>query len=130
MAITYFPVVGEIIAVIADRSNDDDGTPTEQPVSSLVTFTPSVKEVRFEGQIVRLRPITARTEEDGVLKTIDGNQVELAANCFGLDELSYLVEFSKATIDGERDQRIDPFRFLAPEDDTEIDLATVERRAI
>ncbi|MCG7607111.1 hypothetical protein [Mycobacterium sp. CnD-18-1] len=127
MAITYFPVTGSIVAVIADSSSDEDGTPEEQPISSTVTFTPSVLETTFEGQIVRLRPIVARTEEDGALKTIDGNAVSLAANCFGLDSLTYKVEFSHVTMDGERNQRIEPFRFAAPATAVAVDLATVTR---
>ena len=130
MAITYFPVTGSIIAVIADSSSDEDGIPEEQPVSSTVTFTPSVNEVNFEGKIVRLRPIRARTEEDGILKTIDGNGVELAANCFGLDELTYKVEFTNVSYDKLHDQKLNAFRFVAPTTATTVDLSTVERVAL
>ncbi|QRY51758.1 hypothetical protein [Mycolicibacterium septicum] len=127
MALVYFAVTGSIIAVISDSSSDVDGTPEEQPVSSTVTFTPSVNEVLFEGKIVRLRPIRARTEEDGVLKNLDGTGVELAANCFGLDSLTYKVDFENVTYDKLHDQKLNSFRFAAPTDDTAVDLSTVTR---
>ncbi|AID58984.1 hypothetical protein PBI_GAIA_168 [Mycobacterium phage Gaia] len=124
--LTYFEVTGSLLAIVSDASSDEDGQPQEQPISSTVTFTPSVKEVRAEGKIIRLQPIRARTVETGELVNIDDTTVELLADTFGVG-LTYRVDFSDVTYDKMRNQRVEPFRFAAPTDATPVDIATVER---
>ena len=131
MALTYFPVVAVIKAIRTD-SVDAGGDPDTQFVSSTVTFTPSVSQIHSVADevIYRLQPLRGRTDvADGVLRTVDGNTLKLVANTsvLGLDELFYDVTFSNIVYDRQPDPLIDGFRFLAPEDTTEIDLATVER---
>lgn len=133
--LVYFTVTGKFQAIISDASSDEDNQPQVQNISGLVKFTPSAREVASSSlsptTIVRLQPIQGRIEEDGVLKTIDGNTgVKLVANTAALGplaELSYLVEFTNVVYDKLKDQRIEPFRFMAPTSSTTIDLATVAR---
>lgn len=132
MALTHFPVTGKLEARISDSSADPDGDPDVQPISCFVTFTPSIRQVfsQEHGIIYRLQPIRGRTSiDDGELKTIDGNTLTLIANspALGLPELRYKVDFSNVVYDGQRNQTIDSFSFVAPTDDTPVDLATVTR---
>lgn len=131
MALTYFPVVAVIKAIRSD-SVDVGGDPDTQFVSSTVWFTPSVKQIysATDHVIYRLQPIRARTDvADGVLHTINGDTVKLTSNsaALGIDELFYDVTFTDIVYDSQPEPLIDGFRFLAPVDTTEIDLATVAR---
>ncbi|CKH13374.1 hypothetical protein PXH78_33110 [Mycolicibacterium smegmatis] len=132
MALTYFAVTGTLHALISDSSTDDDGNPDVQYISCFVDFAPSVRQVHSstDNIVYRLQTIRGRTSvDDGELKTIDGNTLTLVANSAALDleALYYTVTFSNVVYDGKRDQVIEGFRFLAPTDDTAIDLSTVER---
>ena len=122
-------------------------TPTVSVVASQ-TLTPAT--------IAILNPFTGRIVEDGVegdkygiLKTIDEEPlyyldelgertdtetetpvygVRLPANseALSLADLAYKVEFTQMKWGGER-KHLDSFYFAAPTEDTEIDLATVQR---
>lgn len=128
---TNFTVSGEFKAIITDGA-DEGNEPDVQNISALVTFTPSISEAQIGTTTWRLTPLIARTEEDGILKTIDSTE-DVALPCGDATEgnplfgLTYKVEFSKVNYNKLRDQRIEPFRFAAPTTATSVDLATVER---
>lgn len=136
MSLTYFEVTGTFKAVISDTSDDVDGDPDTDNISSFVYFTPSVNQVwsTTDDTIYRLQPIRARTNvADGILKNIDGTTVNLVANTAELEnsdgtalDLTYAVTFDHVVYD-EADREIAGFTFQAPTDDTAINLATVER---
>ena len=129
----FFTVTGKIQVLVTDA--DDEGIePDLGPVTGLVTFTPVVSVVPSSTlspvSIAILAPILARIEDDGVLRTLEGDDgVKLVANTAALGplpELVYKVEFSKMKWDG-KSQSLDPFHFLAPTSATSVDLATVPR---
>lgn len=128
MSLTYFPVTGRLVAIRSDTSADPDGTPDPFNISSFVYFTPSVNQV-YDGEdltVYRLETIRARTNTDlGEVVNIDETPVSLVANTdnLGIEELYYTVSFDHV----EGVEEISSFRFLAPTDDTPVDLATVER---
>jgi len=131
MSLTYFPVVGQFTAVITDRSSDEGGQPDEVGISCTVWFRPSVRQIHSpDGTIYRLQDIRARTTLEGVLETVDGNTPSLLSNTPELDieELWYTVSFEDVTFDAnDADEEMTPFKFLAPTDDSPVDLATVEK---
>lgn len=63
-------------AIVSHDSTMSGDDPTIQPVTALVTFTPSANEVVVPGSsppmTVRLRPILGRLDTDGHLKGING----------------------------------------------------------
>lgn len=131
MSLVFFPAVAVIKCVRTD-SVDAGGDPDTQFVSSTVTFTPSVRQVHSAADdvIYRLQPLRGRTDvADGVLHTVDGSTLKLVANsaALDLDELFYDVTFTNVVYDKQVEPLLDGFRFLAPQDSTQVDLATVER---
>lgn len=130
MSLAYFPVVATIQALVTD-TGDAGGDPDTENVSSFVYFTPSARQVysNVDHKVYVLQKIRARTNaSDGQLKNIDGTTVNLVANnaAIGIHDLTYLVEFDHVVLD-EQDTALEPFRFLAPQDGSQVDLATVER---
>src|SRR5262245_55630451 len=131
MPLTYFPVTGTIKAVVSDTSADVDGTPDIQNVSSFVYFKPSHTQLysNTDHVMYRIDVIRARTTpDDGQLKNSDGKQVSHPANTpeLDVDEHTYTVSFSNVVY-AEAPQQIKAFKFVAPTDNTPIDLATVAR---
>lgn len=130
MAPTNFSVTGAFKAIIADGS-DEGNEPDIQNISGSVVFTPSITEATIDGDLYRLQPIRARMNEDGILRTINGDP-SVGLTCGGsegqpLHGLTYRVDYSNVVYDKQRQQRIEPFRFLAPTTAVSIDIATVPR---
>lgn len=77
VALPLFTVQEFAEAFVTHDSLVAGGDPTVQPITALVTFTPSVSEVVLTGTsppvTVRLRPIVGRLGTDGVLRTINAN---------------------------------------------------------
>ena len=129
MALVHFTVTAAYEAIISD-TDDVGAEPDSQGISALVTFTPSVSEIASptENKIIRLQPITGRLEEDGILKTLDGDVgVRLVANSAALGplpELTYLIEFSHVVYDQDR-RLLDSFTITAPSTDVTVALEDV-----
>lgn len=131
-SLVYFTVKGLYQAAIVDYT--DPGTdPDIQGVSALVTVTPSVTEVLAptltpNPATIVLAPMLVRLDEDGTLKTIQGDAgVRFVANSevLGpLDQLLYTITFDKVRYN-KRSQTLKAFAFEAPSTDIELDLATV-----
>ncbi|WP_457149574.1 hypothetical protein [Mycobacteroides abscessus] len=129
----YFTLKGIYRAVIVDYT--DTGTePDLQGISGLVTITPSVTEIPAptltpNPETIVLAPMLVRLDEDGILKTIQGDPgVRLTANSevLGpLPELLYTLTFDKVRYN-KRAQTLTAFAFRAPSTDTVVDLSVVE----
>jgi hypothetical protein len=130
MALQYFEVTGAFKAIESD-SSDSGGDPDTENISAFVWFSPSVTQVHsaVDHIVYRLQKVRGRINaSDGLLKNIDGTPLTLVANnaAIGVHGLTYLVEFTNVRFD-EADRTMDAFRFLAPQDGTQVDLSTVER---
>ncbi|GLE59551.1 hypothetical protein NJBCHELONAE_48640 [Mycobacteroides chelonae] len=130
--LAYFTVTGRVTTLGVDYV-DADTHPDELALSVLVDFFPRVKAGKVlwcstltPPRGISLRPMRARFDTDGVLKTIQGTSVELLARnaALPLDELIYDVVFSRGQYNGQ-DLYIEPFAFQAPTSATTIDFSTV-----
>lgn len=138
-ALTFFTVTAYGFAMRVDYT--DVGTdPDLQPISATVEFKPRLSKRHLlqapsytTPALIALAPVKARLDEDGVLKTIQGDAgVKLVANTnvLGLGgPLIYDVLFSNVVYN-KSNQGIDPFGFYAPTTAVTVDLSTVEKLAI
>lgn len=133
---TMFTVMDTYKAYVPDGP-DAGNEPDEQLVSGTVTFTPSVSETTMDigagvTATVRLEPIVGRFNEDGILSTIDGTP-GVGLLCGSEDEdsnlhgLTYRADFTNVVYNKKRQQRIEPFRFVAPTTSTVIRLSNPEQ---
>ena len=138
-ALTFFPVNAYGFAMRVDYT-DPDTDPDLQPISATVTFRPRLRPGEIaqassytEPALIALAPVAARMDEDGRLKTIQGDiGVKLVANtaALGLGKpLIYDVWFTNVVYNKAR-QQIEPFGFIAPNDNSAVNLATVARLPI
>ncbi len=141
---TFFTVVGDFKAFIADTSGDVDADPDTSPITATVTFTPMVDT----GDLILATHVNPRPTAyvpAPIVGTIgtDG-RLKLATAAFGdypftpirlladtpLLELSsplfYTVSFTNVIIDG-KSSSIKPFTFQAPNGDVEINLVSIYR---
>jgi hypothetical protein len=142
---TYFTVVGDFRAFIADGTADGDANPDSSAISATVTFKPLVNS----GDVILATdatprptgfipaPVVATIGTDGRLKlrtTANGDYpftpVRLLANSplLELDSpLFYTVSFTAVTYGGISGS-ISPFTFEAPDADIELNLIEVFRQ--
>lgn len=129
----FFTMTGKLQALVTD-SADVGGEPDLGVVTGLVIFTPETPVVASATMtpttLALLDPITGRIDEDGVLRTINGDTgVKLVANSEALGplpELVYKVTFTKMKWD-KAERPLSGFRFVAPTTAATVDLSTVPR---
>jgi hypothetical protein len=134
-ALAFFTVTGKLTAIIADYV-DGDTDPDVQNVSCTIDFIPRLAQGQLlwapglsPKQGIALATIRARTDTDGVLKTIvGGTGVKLVANtdAIAADQLIYDLVFSNVVYN-RQDQSISPRAFVAPfTGGITVDLADIE----
>jgi hypothetical protein len=138
-ALTFFTVNAYSFAMRVDYI-DVDTDPDLQPISATVEFKPRLSKRHLlqaptytTPALIALAPVKARLDEDGVLKTIQGDVgVKLVANTpvLGLGgPLIYDVWFSNVVYN-KSSQGIDPFGFYAPTASSTVNLASVTKLPI